>query len=528
MAAPAIAVRKGPLPRLTRRQKREIARRIRNELATRHLADFVRLMWDVLEPSDPLEWDPYIDIICAKLEKISAGEIRRLVVCIPPGMMKSMLVSAFWPAWKWLRKPSDRALCISNTDNIGVRDARRMRQVMLSERYQEMLRQHIDAPAGPYGTPCDWAKPGDELWTIATDQKAKGDFANSVTGQRICLGIDSVATGQRGHGVIIDDPYDAKKAIRGSVEQKARAMAKVVDIFFKTLTSRLNDKRTGYIVLIMQRLHENDLAGVLLRLGWPSVVLPFEYDPDHEFLCPEDPRTERGEVLHPSRNPDWVVEETKADMGRDYPAQYGQDPSPGDGERYKRAWFQTYEGTPGDMYAHCLKKGYVMLSVDCAAKKGEGRSWTVMQAWGVIGPNLYLLGQIRKRMEYPELKATFRTFCKTFRRATKKLVEDASNGIALLAELKHEISGMVAVKPSAHGGKETRSRFLEARYEAMQVWHPSIDYAPWITAYEDEALSFPNGSNDDQVDGASQVAVHTHSGDPKERIKKRHAFLNDR
>jgi len=313
----------------------------RGELAIRNLEDFVRGAWKIVEPETALDWNWHLSLICRELERVApGGENDRLVICIPPGHMKSLLVSVFWPAWLWVCHPGMRFLCLSNDDDLVSRDSMRMRTIIRDKWYGNLIQTAADR--GQYAP-----------WTFAKDQNEKMNFVNERGGFRQCLSIGSKVSGKRADILIVDDPYDAKEAVLGSSEQVARRMKEVVDIYDKVLSSRLNDKRHGPRVLIMQRLHELDLAGVLIRRGWPHLVLPSLYEPDRPDLHPEDPRTEADELLFPVRMPREVIEEIRTnELGaRDFAAQHQQRPSPAEGGLFQRDWFNQRTRTlpaPGD------------------------------------------------------------------------------------------------------------------------------------------------------------------------------------
>ena len=206
----------------------------------------------MLEPNSSYSHGWHIDAICAHLEAISAGRINRLLINVPPGMMKSLLVSVFWPAWEWgpQGRASLRYLASSYSENYVKRDSRRMRDLVASEWYQGL-----------------W---GDKVRLVRAGELS---FANEETGFREGVPFPSL-TGGRGDRVIIDDPHSTETA-----ESEAER-ARTARIFRESVPTRLNDPATSAIVIIMQRLHANDVSGVALslKLGYDHLCLPMEFE----------------------------------------------------------------------------------------------------------------------------------------------------------------------------------------------------------------------------------------------------------
>jgi predicted phage terminase large subunit-like protein len=487
-----------------------IAQAAADVLAIDHLADFVRQAWPIVEMKAALTWNWHIDLICAELEAVTrrtpmelrggaVAPVRELVICVPPGRMKSLLVSVFWPAWAWLASPEDRTLFFSNDDALVVRDSRRTRQIITSDWYQRLIaitaRDRGQAP-----------------WTLAADQNEKVNFETSRRGFRQCMSIGAAVTGKRGDGQVIDDPYDAKEALVGSAQQVRRRMKEVVDIYEDVLADRLNDRATGWRVVIMQRLHEDDLAGVLLaRDGVRSVVLPTEYEPKHpNGVHAADPRRTPGELLFPKKFPADVVAAEKR-RPRAYAAKQQQRPAPDAGGLFQRPWFQhIYEQSPERLAASLDEQA---ITVDCTFKKGDDTDFVVMQVWGrkrAEPARKYLLDQVRARMTFTETVRALRKLCEKWPHARMKLVEDKANGTAVIDTLKAEIPGIVAYDPKA--SKEARAQIAAVDWEAGDCWLPAVKWCPWIGEFEEEHCAFPGGPHDDQVDAASQLLIKWGAG----------------
>lgn len=452
------------------------------EQCRRSLAFFVRHMWPVVEPSTDLVWARHLDLICSKLEAVTAGRIKRLVINVPPGTMKSLLVSVFWPAWEWLNNPGSRGLFTSNDDDLVKRDSRRCRQLIASKRYQRLV--------------ADLTPPGKTPWKFAEDQNQKHWFENDRKGFRQCFPIRGKVTGKRGRRLVIDDPHDVKELI-GSVERVAQRMAEVVRIFSETLESRLNDKRTDAIVIIMQRVHLGDLAGVMKARGWDTLILPMEFEP--ERADPLDWRTEPGELLDPVRFPTDVVEATKSGMTPSaYAALYQQHPVPAEGGLYKR---EDWVIIPRDRFPKKFDR--VIISGDLAFKGALKSDYCVFVVLGQVGALFYVLEVVRLRMHYREQKARFRELCDRWPEAHKKVIEDKANAESMIEDLRSEVRGLALVP--AREGKEERAQAWSDVQQARQIHLP--EGAVWLEDFIGEHEAFPHALNDDQVDALGHGVI---------------------
>lgn len=492
-----------------RRQRKQASR---EELAIRSLAGFVRFFWRLVEPARPLVWNWHYDLLCEELEKVARGEVRELVICVPPGTGKSILVSAMFPAWLWLHQGHQRVLSVSANPRPVVRDSVRMRNIICSDEYRQML--EVVAK-----------RKGAEPWTMAPDQNEKVNFENSLAGVRLCSTMGGAVTGDRVDGVIVDDPYDVKKALLGSPIQIADRMAEAITIYDDVLASRI-DPLVGWRITIMQRVEGMDLAGELLRRGVRSVVLPMEWTPEAKHKHPRDPRTKAGELLFEKRYPRaWCEDIRKTPSGaRTWQTQYQQDPAPTLGSLFQRSWMlQRYTGDP-QRFARGLRE--IAISVDCTFKDGRKNDYVSLQVWGRDGPKKYLLDQVCARMDLPATIHAMVDLCAKWPQARVKLVESAANGPGVCAILRKQIPGLIEV--NVQGGKYARAQTAAVAFEAGEVWLPMAEYCPWIGDYIEQLCGFPNGTNDDQVDATSQLFIRwdgPEGADAKQRTESQFAFL---
>jgi len=231
---------------------------IRAELMRRNLERFVRRAWQEIDPA-PLVWGWHLAAICLHLQAVSEGTIRRLLISVPPGHAKSMLVSVLWPAWEWLHHPEWSVLCASYAKELALRDARKCRALIESQWYRSLK-----------------ARP----WELADDQNQVGFYGNTCMGSRKAIGVEGQGTGYRGDARIIDDPMSAQDA------HSEAARLTVLRWWDEVMPTRLNDLERGQTVIIAQRLHEQDLPGhVLERGGYTHLRLPTEYEPRSSCKC---------------------------------------------------------------------------------------------------------------------------------------------------------------------------------------------------------------------------------------------------
>ncbi len=279
---------------------------VEREFCARSLAAFVRRAWPVVEPSAAYVHGWHIDAIAAHLEAVTRGEITRLLINVPPGMTKSLMVGVLWPAWEWGPRalPQHRFVGAAHAQDLAVRDNMRMRRLVKSEWYQA-------------------------LWplALAADQDAKLKFENAATGYRAAVAATAM-TGHRGDRVLYDDPHSVEGAL-SDIQRTA-----VLRVFSETVTTRLNSPERSAIVVVMQRLHEQDLSGHILEreLGYEHLCLPMEFEADRRCRTGigfADPRQADGELLFPERFPAEVVARDKLAMGALAAAgQFQQRPTP--------------------------------------------------------------------------------------------------------------------------------------------------------------------------------------------------------
>lgn len=464
---------------------------IQGELARRSLYEFVKLFWPVIEPGAPFTDGIHIRMICAALEAVTRGEITRLIITVPPRHGKSNLVSILWPAWVWATYPQRRWMFASYAQSLAERHSTASRRLIDSREYQERF--------------------GSEF-ALAADVNQKSRFENNKGGARFAIGIAGAATGEGGDVIVIDDAHNVTDAGSDPMRQAT------LDAFDYTLYNRLNDRRTGAIVIIGQRVHERDLVGHLLdgEEEWVHVCLPAEYDPNHPHLYTGDPRTTAGEPLWPERFPSEELTNIKARLGSyAAAAQLQQLPSPAGGGIFRRSYWRWYSlsDPPRNLEQ-------VIISVDLAVNDATTSDYTVGQVWGRIGPDKYLLHQVRARLDFPAQLQMVRDLG-DWVRANHPLhhpagiyVERAANAHPLMRTLLQEIPGINLWPPM--GSKEARALAVIPQIQSGNIYLPGApdtvretydrDQTPeWTQKFVEETAAFPNGAHDDQVDACTQA-----------------------
>lgn len=558
----------------------EVMLSLRQDDAINSLSGFVRYMWGVCEGIDDdglddvrrkmgileevidpysgavretagktLKWNWHLSVICKELEALARGytldedgnpgqPVEELVICVPPGHLKSRLCSVFFPAWLWLHNPGWRLLCVANAADLVTRDSEFMRVLIRSDRYQNLQRRMAfvrgmsvkveredgKPPVTTVTDPSGVDVTEEHVWGLDKSQYEKTNFKNTRGGKRLSVSIWSRITGKRCDGIITDDPIDSRFARDGSPS----AVAERVQASNEIYTADLSTRRApgGWRLVIMQRLHHLDLAGQLLAKTLEPgsrtrcVVLPGRFNPEHPHIHPDDPRTEAGTLLCPKYFNERHDLEAQKELRSHYAAQYGQLPKMGAGGMFQRSWFQQrYTVAPWQVLS-LAKFSQVAISVDCAFKKGLKTDFVVLQVWakldayGIKGrpkaiglkPGFYLLDQICERMSFTETVKALKLLRIKWQQVSLVLVEDKANGSAVIDILREEgHAGVVGYSPKA--SKEARAEISALAFESGQVWLPKDEYAGWIEALIDEHESFPGGANDDQVDAASQMLI---------------------
>jgi predicted phage terminase large subunit-like protein len=433
---------------------------------------FVRKCFQTILPGTPYLPNWHVDAIVHQLMRVQAGDISRLLINQPPRSLKSICVSVAYVAWVLGHDPTRRIIVVSYSSEFAAELHRQFRMI-------------IDAP---------WYR---ALFPAMRPAKDSGtELVTTAGGSRYATSVGGTLTGRGADLIVVDDPLKAEEAM------SEPARRRVIDWYGGTLVSRLNDKERGPIVVVMQRLHENDLAGHLLgQGGWQHLDLPAIAVEDSIIpIGPGKLFTRRlGDVLHAERESHAVLERIKAEIGTlMFSAQYQQRPVPLEGNLVKRDWFRSYDQPPppglGDL---------VVQSWDIAMMTGEANDFSVCTTWRMIKADYYLIDVFRARLQYPDLRRKIASLVARHG-ANTILIEKAGPGLTLLQDLRSDLpNGMtcpIGVKPD--GSKADRMVAQSAKIEGGHVHLPK--QADWLDSFLLELLAFPHGRHDDQVDSVSQ------------------------
>ncbi|SFN24900.1 phage uncharacterized protein (putative large terminase), C-terminal domain-containing protein [Nitrosospira briensis] len=440
------------------------------------LYSFVERAFYELNPETQFVPAWHIHVIAAKLEACHRGEIRRLIVNLPPRHLKSHCISIAFVAWYLGHHPAGHVICASYGKDLAEKLARDCRAVMQSAWYRSA-----------FGT------------RISHLRQAVDDFMTTQQGTRMATSVGGVLTGRGADLIIIDDPLKPDEALSDTARKTVNGW------YDNSLLSRLNDKEKGCIIVTMQRLHQDDLVGhVLEQEGWEVLSLPAIAEEPQSFVINgvfgrREYRRAIGEVLHPERESLALLERIRGSIGAyNFASQYQQSPVPLGGAIVKTRWLRYCE--PADWPK---RFGRVVQSWDTANKATEFSDYSVCTTWGVHEHRFYLLDVFRKRMEYPELKKAAKELRHHYP-AAKLLIEDKASGTQLIQELKREgIYSIEPVLPPAGMDKIMRLYMHTTLFEEDKVILPK--YAPWLAGYVHELTGFPGGKYDDQVDSTTQA-----------------------
>ena len=608
--------------------------RIKDEAALKaedSLAEFFRQAWKVMEPGVEYIHGWHIDAICEHLEAVTRGEIRKLLINMPPRHAKSSLVSVAWPAWEWIKKPWMKYLYSSYSMVLSIRDSVACRRLISSPWYQGNwgnvfslvedvnLKQRFEntqhgyriatsvgsAVTGEGGNRCicfpydakvltergpmmighlvdfripvrvwsyDAGKKEPVLSEIGEYMKNPGDYVRSfyLSGGGIltCTEDHKVQTVDRGlvpaHDIVCQDdllpifcsehrkntPYrGALQTFLGKsvqpkyedatycltipkyhrfmvqVDQSCYAIvsncddphnvkeaesevtrAGVIDWWSQAMSTRLNDPKKDAFVVVMQRVHDNDLSGKLIRDGdYYHLCLPCRYEGQrtHWKIGWQDPRKTEGELLWPERFDEKTISEMEKTLGSyAAAAQLQQRPTPAEGGIFKKAWFKTFEQRP--FFVRTIE------SWDTATSEADLSAYSVGEVWGeTMNGEYYLLHVERQRYTFPQLKEAVVALHKKFH-GTAVLVEDKSSGRQICQELgRGRRIPIIPIQPGRQD-KVARAMACSATVESGAVYIPA--HAGWLADFMQEILTFPKSDFKDQVDAMTQALNYLRGG----------------
>lgn len=446
------------------------------------LNEFIKRAWGVVEAGAQYVHGWHIDAVCEHLTAVTEGQITRLVINIPPGCMKSLLTCVFWPAWEWAVKGLGhyRYISTSHKETLALRDNLKMRRLVLSEWYQKEYPQI----------------------KLLKDQNAKGKFENSLLGFREACAANSL-TGSRGDRLIIDDALSVEDARSKTILESREGWV------CETVPTRLINPQKSAIVMIMQRLAENDTSGVVLsrNLGYEHLMLPMEFEKSRKcttFIGFSDPRTEEGELLFPERFTKEVVEDYKISLGTYGTAgQLQQRPVPRGGGIIKNEWWRYFK-PEYDVNHRVIRPAfdYLIQSWDTAFKEGQDNDFSVRQNWGVNNEGAFLVSISWYKLGFPDLLREMIKDANEYN-PNQIIIEDCASGQSLIQALKRETRLPIYPYKTMGNDKESRVHSISPFIENGRVFLP--ESANWLKRFCDEVETFPKAAHDDAVDSMSQA-----------------------
>ncbi len=467
-------------PKLKQRFKLEMTNRQLQALYRKDLSSFIQLSFRILEQNTTYYHAPYIDLIADRLMgTISSPKLQRLIINMPPRMMKSLCASVIFPAWVLGNHPDKQLMCMSYRDDLARDFSMKTQKLMQSPEYQTLFPNTI----------------------LSASRQTQFDFRTTMGGGRYALSTGGQVTGFGADIIIIDDPIKPSDANYKRLENCNRW-------FDENVQQRLNHKNSGVIIVVMQRVHEMDLTGYLKEkenIGgsryW-SLVLPAiaEKDEGMTMLSGGVYRRKQGEPLNPARENLDTLREIKYNLGAYiFAGQYQQQPVPIGETIVKENWFMRYKLAPTTF-------NMVIQSWDTAMTANDASDYSVGMTIGMIKVQgkmtFYILDVTRKKMEFPQVLKTIKAFhqSKNYARRRNIIVEDAGHGKAVIQSLRQDGIAIQTYKPVSD--KHTRLMSITPELESGFVYLP--ERASWVEDFILEITRFPNTKHDDQVDALSQ------------------------
>ena len=431
-----------------------------------NLTSFTEFAFGVVRPDVAFKRNWHLEAVTHKLSQVADGEVRRLIITLPPRTLKSLCASVALPAWFLGRNPSERVVVVSYSDVLARTHANDFRLLVNHPIYQAAF------PA----------------MRLARDTDR--EIITTKRGKRIATSIDGTLTGLGGNLIVIDDPLKLGDAMSEAVRTR------VIEWYRSTLLSRADDKTAARIVLVMQRVHQDDLAGYLQEQGGFEVLnLPAIAQREETFSL-GDGRTytrQKGELLHPAHEPAHVLAELKREMGPiAFSAQYQQSPIPPGGTIIKRKWLTPYDDVgsqPGDR---------IIISWDIALSEAETGDYSACVVLLRRKEVFYILEVVRGRFPFDTLKQKVMQLKRRYATSTL-LIEDSPISRGLIQSLREQSINVTAYKPDT----DKRSRVIAQSdlFAGGSVRFPRR--ASWLEEFTAELLAFP-GRHDDQVDALTQ------------------------
>ena len=466
--------------------------------SSRSLLDFASHHWHAVEPGRPFARGKAIEAIAHHLEAVESGQIRKLLINVPPGFTKSMMTSVFFPAWIWgpRDKPWAKFIAWSYADQLTIRDNRRCRQIVECEEYRRRWGRRVKIVGG---------KEEQSGFDLAGDQNAKMRFDTDRRGFKLASSVGGAGTGERADFLIIDDPHSVLGAESDTVRERT------IQWFAETLPTRVNDQGKSAIIVIMQRIHANDVSGHILAhdLGFEHLLVEMEYEPDHPARIAMKPstigymdwRTTPGELAWPERFSRDAVEDLKKTLrswGGSYAesGQLRQWPHARGGGMFKRGDFRIVNEVP--------RGGVARRGWDLAASTDNKAAYTVGVKMRRVDGQIFIEDVRRFRGSPAEVDAAIvQCAQEDGNECVQDIPQDPGQaGKAQRMHLAEKLHGRrFSITPET-GSKEDRARPFASQAESGNV---ALMLAHWNDPFLAEAEAFPAGAFKDQIDACSRA-----------------------
>jgi predicted phage terminase large subunit-like protein len=439
------------------------------------LYSFIRASFPIISGGHQFLPNWHVEAMAYELSEVMRGTTRRLIITVPPRSLKSICTSVALPAFALGHDPSRRIICVSYSEGLARKHANDCRALMRSDLYRRIF-------------------PG---CRISPAKDTETEVMTTARGSRLATSVGGTLTGRGGNLLIIDDPLKPQDA------HSENARDSLKQWYSNTLLSRLDHKTEGSIIVVMQRLHPDDLVGHLLEQeGWAHLNLPAIAEEDMTIRLGANRSHSRrvGDLLHPERESQVALDELKAEMGSmEFAAQYQQTPVPIGGNLIKWSWFKFHDRPPtpqsGDK---------IIVSWDTALSSSQLADYSACVVLLARKETIYILDVVRARLEYPELKRAVLQHHNRWRPVVSNyalLIEKKGSGESLIQDLRRANIHAIGVNPD--GDKILRMVAQTARIEAGAVHLPTG--AAWLEEFKKEVLSFPCSKHDDQIDALSQA-----------------------
>jgi predicted phage terminase large subunit-like protein len=437
-------------------------------LIRKDFASFVRKAFYNDHDGKMLGSEPYIDYLCFELDRVAEGEAKRLVINLPPRHLKTFLAAIYLPAWVLAQDPAARIMVITYSDQLAEYITYKIRRVLQSPWFTKVFKTRV-----------------------AEDRSKVSDFATTQGGGVFATSVGGGLAGRGADMIIFDDPLDLKDA------GNAKQIELVNQRFDSLIMSRLNDPKTGRVVIIAHRLNDNDLsAHVRKQGGWRHVVLPLIATRKTSYGLGYDTwLRKRGELLRPGSYTAKRLTQLKMNtINPDFELFYQQARGGGTRMTIRAEHFGTID-------TRTMPALPVILSIDPGQRAGANNSYGVIQAWSPFAGNHILLEQWREQCNYERLKSAYWSFVRNFRPSVA-LIEATANGPALISEAKRRaIWRVVEIMPD---GRSKAARLLAHLLLIRRGRIQLPEAAAWRADYIKEFVDFPSVSFDDQIDATTQ------------------------